>query len=250
MIEMEFEDGPFGYPGFRVDRPPRLRALPITLRRIAWAKLTGIRFFSATVRGESFLFEPWLVTFIEERDRMRFVGVYRTDDESPDDGPAEPRLCVRRSAWERDADIDRVEQVDDLRSYLASGPQIADRFLLTNRIRHPQVAEVTEAAISALARGVFVESVRRPGSEWRYVKVDLIDDRLTTSIAYGPGVTRSEVLESVLSTWLPAVEDLAAGDGLAPDGPLRINIERSVPELVNAPLWVKGRRRTDPPEAI
>jgi hypothetical protein len=247
---MEFEDGPTGYPGFLVDRPPRLRELPITLKRIAWAKLTGIRFFSATVRGESFLFEPWLVTFVEERDRMRFVGVYRTDDESPDDDPGEPRLCVRRSVWERDADVDRAEQADDLRSYLASGAQIADQFLLTNRIRHPRVAEVTDAAICALARGFSVESIQRPGSEWHYVKADLGDDRLTTTIAYGPGVARSEVLESVLATWLPTVEDLAAGDGLAPDRPLRINIDRSVPELVNAPLWVRARRRTDPPEVV
>jgi hypothetical protein len=247
---MELEDGPSGYPGFRVDRPPRLRALPITLQRIARAKLTGIRFFSATVAGESFLFEPWLVTFVEERGRMRVVGVYRTDDQPPDDDPAEPRLCVRRSVWVRDADVDRAEQADDLRVYLASGAQIADRFLLTNRIRHPRVAEVTDAAISALARGVSVESVRRPGSEWYYVEADLIDGRLTTTIAYDPGVARSEVLESVLSTWLPTVEDLAAGDGPAPDGPLRINIERSVPELVNAPLWVEGRRRTDPPESV
>ncbi|WP_232663257.1 hypothetical protein [Pseudonocardia sp. TRM90224] len=244
---MEFEDGPTGYPGFRVDRPPRLRALPITLRRIGRAKMTGIRFFSATVRGESFLFEPWLVTFVEERDRMRCVGVYRTDDESPDDDPAEPWLCVRRSVWERDADIDRAEQADDLRSYLAAGPQIVDRFLLTNRIRHPHVAEVTDAAISALADGVSVEPVRRPDSEWQYVEVDLADDRSMASIAYSPIVTRSDVLESVLSTWLPAVEDLADGDGLAPDGPLRISIERSVPELVNAQLWVQGRR-TDRPE--
>lgn len=243
---MEFEERSTGYPGFLVDRPPRLRELPITLKRIAWAKLNGIRFFSATVSGESFLFEPWLVTFVEERDRMRFVGVYRTDDESDDD-LAEPRLCVRRSVWERDADVERIEQVDDLRSYLASGPQIADRFLLTNRNRHPQVAEVTDAAISALARGVSVESIRRPGSVWQYVKVDLIDDRLMTTIAYGPALTRSEVLESVLSTWLPTVEDLAAGDGLVPDRPLRINIDRSVPELVNAPLRVEARRER--PEA-
>jgi hypothetical protein len=246
---MEFEDGPTGYPGFLVDRPPRLRELPITLKRVAWAKLTGIRFFSATVRGESFFFEPWLVIFVEERDRMRFVGVYRSHDESHDE-PAEPRLCVRRSVWERDADVGRAERSDDLRSYLAAGPQIADQFLLTNRIRHPRVAEVTDAAFSALARGVSVESVRRPGSEWHYVKADLIDDRLITTIAYDPGVARSEVLESVLSTWLPTVEDLATADGLAPDGPLRITIDRSVPELVNAPLWVRGRRRTDPPEAV
>lgn len=175
---------------------------------------------------------------------MRCVGVYRTDAEPPDDDPAEPRLCVRRSVWERDADVDRAEQADDLRSYLASGPQIADRFLLTNRIRHPRVAEVTDAAISTLARGVTVESVRRPGSEWHYIKADLVDDRLMTTIAYDPGRGRGEVLESVLSTWLPAVEDLAAGDGLAPDGPLRICIHRSVPEQVNAPLWVPGRRST------
>jgi hypothetical protein len=249
---MEFEDGPTGYPGFLVGRPPRLRELQITLKRVAWAKLTGIRFFSATVRGESFFFEPWLVTFVEERDRMRFVGVYRAHDEShdePHDDPAEPRLCVRRSVWERDADVGRAERADDLRLYLAAGPQIADRFLLTNRIRHPRVAEVTDAAISALAVGVSVESVRRPDSECHYMKADLIDDRLITTIAYDPGVARSEVLESVLSTWLPTIEDLATADGLAPDGPLRITIDRSVPELVNAPSWVRGRRRTDPPEA-
>jgi hypothetical protein len=247
---MELEDGSTGYPGFLVGRPPRLRELPITLKRVAWAKLTGIRFFSATVGGESFFFEPWLVTFVEERDRMRFVGVYRTNEESPDDDPAEPRLCVRRSVWERDADVGRAEQADDLRLYLASGPQIEDRFLLTNRIRHPRVAEVTDAAISALARGVSVESVRRPGSEWHYVKADLIDDRLITTIAYAPGVARSEVLESVLSTWLPTIEDLSTADGLAPDGPLRITIDRSVPELVSAPLWVRGRRPMDPPGAL
>jgi hypothetical protein len=245
---MEFEDGPAGYPGFLVDRPPRLKELPITLRRLARAKLTGIRFFSATVGGESFLFEPWLVTFVEERDRMRFVGVYRTDEESPDDDPAVPRLCVRRSVWEHDADVDRAGRAADLRSYLASGPQIAHRFLLTNRIRHPRVAEVTDAAISTLADGVSVESVRRPGIEWHHVTADLIDRRLTTTIAYIPGVARSAALEAVLSTWLPTVEDLSAGDGLAPDRPLRINIDRSVPELVSAPLWARGRR-PDPPQA-
>ena len=169
-------------------------------------------------------------------DRPASPGVYRTDDESPDDDPDEPRLCVRRSVRDRDADLERAEQAHDLRSYLASGPQIADRFLLTNRIRHPRVAEVTDAAISALASGVSVESVRRPGSEWHHVRADVIDGRFTTTIAYDPGVARSEDLESVLSTWLPTVEDLAAGDGPAPSGPLRISIDRSVTELVNAPL--------------
>jgi hypothetical protein len=97
---------------------------------------------------------------------------------------------------------------------------------------------------------VSVESALRPGREWQYLKADLIDDRLTTTIAYDPAVARSEVLESALSTWLPTVEDVAGGDGLAPDGPLRINIDCSVPELVNAPWWVRARRRTDPPEPV
>jgi hypothetical protein len=245
---MEFEVGRTGYPAFVVNRPPRLRELPITLKRIADAKLTGIQCVSATVGGESFLFEPWLAIFVEERDRMRSVGVYRTDE--PPRDPTVPQLCVRRSVWERDADVDRAEQANDLRSYLASGAQIEDRFLLTNRIRHPRVVEVTDAAFSALAGGVSVEPARRPRTEWQYVTANLIDDRLMTYIAYSPIVARSEVLESVLSTWLPAVEELAAGDGLAPDRPLRISIDRSVPELVNAPLWVRGHRRTEPENTV
>jgi hypothetical protein len=134
--------------------------------------------------------------------RVGSIGICRTDYESPDDDPEEPRLGVRRSVWERNADVDRAEQADDLHSYLASGPQIADRFLFTNRIRHPWAAEMTDVAVSAIARGVSVESAQRLGGEWNYVRADLTDDRLTTTIAYDSSAVRSEALESVLSTCL------------------------------------------------
>ncbi|MEV4465899.1 hypothetical protein AB0J51_20020 [Micromonospora echinofusca] len=62
-----------GYPGFVVMRPARLLPNVGTLKRIAVAKLAGIRMVSASFSGDRLLFQPWLTVMVDEGPRLRPV---------------------------------------------------------------------------------------------------------------------------------------------------------------------------------
>jgi hypothetical protein len=237
-VSMEVEDTPVGYPGFRVARPPRLRRTSATLKRIALAKLSDIKIFSASFRGESFLFLPWLTVLIDRGDRITVTGVYRTNESASSEGAAEdprvPTVCLRKSDWDRVLDLQQAPDVADPEHYFTYGPQVKNIFVFANHTTHPGLADVMNAAVSVLVRGISVEPINRKSSEWISVDVELADDRLNLRIDYSPLLARSQSLESVLPAWIEGIDELVQKDGLSPDSEIVLSIRRSVPEIVHA----------------
>lgn len=206
---MECEDRPVGYPGFRVARPPRPQA-PGGHRRLARAKLSGITFFSAGFGGEQHVFTPWLTTLLEYRDRMAFVGVYRT---CPDDEDLQaPLFCLRRSEWDRTVDVERV----------------AHSFVFGNDRTHPGV----EALVAGFGRSVSVTPAEPRAVPWEHVEVELADDDLYWRVDYSPLLAHSPEIESALPGWLDGIDELLTLPGIEPDGPITLSITRSVAELL------------------
>lgn len=231
---------PAGYPGFRVRDPAALRSTPATLRRVAHAKLSSVEFFSASLRGESFVFTPWLTTLIDHGGAMRFLGVYRSDpveDFGDDEPPADAVrwLGVRRSEWIRDVDIAQANQAPDVGRYLAAGPQLSERYTFATSDAVPQVLDATRRLVADLARGVTVSAPGTPDSRWHEVTVDVADDAFVASLNYSPLLARCEVVESLLPYWLDVADRAALAGGVAPDDEIDLSVRRSVPEIVNAP---------------
>jgi hypothetical protein len=218
-------DVPAGYPGFRVRGPAPLRPTPATLKRVALAKLSSVEFFSAALGGESFVFAPWLTTLIDYGTSMRFVGVYRTD---------ERWLCVRRSEWIREVDLDQARRAPDLGAYLAAGPQLADSYVFATTRDRPDLVDVTRRTLAELARGVTVAATATRRSAWQQVSLEVADDDFVTTVDYSPLTARCDVLESGLPPWLDAAEAAVAAGGVRPDDEITLTIRRSVPELVTA----------------
>jgi hypothetical protein len=231
---------PAGHPGFRVRDPAPLRPTPATLRRVALAKLSSVEFFSASLGGESFVFAPWLTTLIDYGTSMRFVGVYRTDpfrDDDEEPTPADPRwLCIRRSEWIREADLERASRANDLGEYLASGPQIADSYVFGTTQAQPYLVDVTRRTLADFAYGITIAATATRQADWQEVSVEVADDSLATTVNYSPLTARSDVLESGLPPWLEIAEAAVAQGGTRPDGEITLNIRRSVPEIVTAPF--------------
>lgn len=235
----EIDSVPAGYPGFRVRDPAPLRPTPATLRRVAHAKLSSVEFFSASLRGESFVFAPWLTTLIDHGGALRFIGVYRSDpiEEFEDDPPPDAVrwLCVRRSEWIRDIDVAQANRATDVGQYLAAGPQVSERYVFATTDVQPLVVDATRRLVTDLARGFTVGAGGTPGTTWQEVTVDVVDDRFVTSVNYSPLLARSDVLESLLPFWLETAETAAAQGGVVPDEEISLTIRRSVPEIVSAP---------------
>jgi hypothetical protein len=205
--------------------PAPLRSTPATLRRVALAKLSAVEFFGASLGGESFLFAPWLTTLIDYGTSMRFVGVYRTD-------PAE-WLCVRRSEWIREEDIERARRAPDLGAYLTTGPQLADSYVFTQDL--PELVDATRRLLAELAKGITVAATATRPAAWHQVSVDVADDSFVATVDYSPLTARSDVLEAGLPPWLEVAEAAVARGGVHPDGEVTLTIRHSVPEIVGAP---------------
>ncbi|MBB4905598.1 hypothetical protein [Actinophytocola algeriensis] len=236
----ESDNVPAGYPGFRVRDPATLRPTPATLRRVAHAKLSSVEFFSAALRGEDFVFTPWLTTLIDHGGAMRFLGVYRSDpveDFGDDDAPPDAVrwLGIRRSEWIRDVDVAQANQAPDVGQYLAAGPQVSERYAFATTDTVPQVVEATRRLVSDFARGITVSAPGSPDSRWQEVTVDVADDGFIAGVNYSPLLARSEVVESHLPFWQETVDRVALQGGVAPDGEIDLTIRRSVPEIVSAP---------------
>ena len=238
---------PAGYPGFRVRDPAPLRPTPATLRRVAYAKLTSVEFFGAALRGEDFVFTPWVTTLVDHGGAMRFLGVYRSDpiedfgdDEAPPD--AVRWLGIRRSEWIREVDVAQANQAPDVGQYLSAGPQLSERYTFATSDTVPQVVEATRRVVTDFARGVTVAAPGTPDSRWQEVTVDIADDTFVASVNYSPLLARSEVVESLLPFWLETVDRVALQGGVAPDAEVQLNIRRSVPEIVSAPFRAPRRR--------
>lgn len=235
----ESGSAPAGYPGFRVRDPAALRSTPATLRRVAYAKLSSVEFFSASLRGEDVVLTPWLTTLIDHGGAMRFLGVYRSDpiedfdDEPPPD--AARWLGIRRSEWIRDIDLAQANQTADLGQYLTAGPQLSERYTFATTETAPQVVDVTRTLLAGLARGITIAAPGTPTSRWHEVTLDVADDTFATSVNYSPLLARSEVVESLLPHWLDTADRAALQGGIAPDGEIDLSIRRSVPEIVSAP---------------
>jgi hypothetical protein len=239
-LTREIDSVPPGYPGFRVREPAPLRSTPATLRRIAHAKLSSVEFFSASLRGESFVFSPWLTTLVDHGGAIRFLGVYRSDpvedfgdDEPPPD--AVRWLGIRRSEWIRDVDLAQANQAGDLGRYLAAGPQLSERYTFATTDTAADVVGVTRGLALDLARGFAIGVPGTPDSRWQEVTIAVADDGFVASVNYSPLLARSDVVESLLPRWLDTVDRAALGDGIAPDEEIDLAIRRSVPELVSAP---------------
>ncbi len=236
----EIDNVPAGYPGFRVRDPATLRSTPAVLRRVARAKLSSVEFFSASLRGEDFVFTPWLTTFIDHGGAMRFLGVYRSDpveDFGDEDPPPDAVrwLGLRRSEWIRDVDIAQANQAQDVGQYLAAGPQVSERYTFATTDTVPQVVDATRRLVSDFSRGITVAAPGTPDSRWQEVTVDVADDSFIASVNYSPLLARSEIVESLLPFWQETVDRAALQGGVAPDGEIDLSIRRSVPEIVSAP---------------
>jgi hypothetical protein len=240
-LTREIDSVPAGYPGFRVRDPAALRATPATLRRVAYAKLSSVEFFGASLRGEEFVFTPWLTTLIDHGGAMRFLGVYRSDpieDFGDDEPPADAVrwLGVRRSEWIREVDVAQANQAADVGQYLAAGPQTSERYTFATTDAVPQVVDATRRLVADLARGFTVSAPGIPDSRWHEVTVEVADDAFVASVNYSPLLARSEVVESLLPYWLDVADRAALQGGAAPDGEIELSIRRSVPEIVSAPF--------------
>jgi hypothetical protein len=231
-VTRRLEEVPVGYPGFLVMRPPRISLTSATLKRVAYAKLSDITRMSASFGGESLLFEPWLTLLVDYGRIVSLTGAYRTDSSS--DGPGLPSWCLRKSEWFRETDLEQSGGAADLREYLTSGPQVANRFVFANSVTHPEVVDAMDGVLTALGSGITVSPVETRPAEWQFIELDLADDRLVCRIEYSPLTAQSESLETALPPWLDRIDELLRRDGFSPDGEITISIRRSVPELAGA----------------
>jgi len=242
-VSRDIEETPVGYPGFIVSGPARLSPTIGTLKRVALAKLSDVRFFSATFDGEELLFEPWLTTLIDYGASARFVGVYRTepetDDEEEADAPAEDSklgtLCLRQSEWVRDTDLAQSGGAEDLREYLTAGPQVDNTLVFGAGTAHPEIVDATRQLLSKLATGITIAASEPRSTAWHYVAVEVADNQFTTTISYSPLLAKCDVLETNLPSWLACVDDLVKRPGWIPGSEVTLSIRRSVPELLDAP---------------
>jgi hypothetical protein len=230
-VTRAIEKAPAGYPGFVVMCPPRIRPTSATLKRVALAKLSDITLMSAAFGGERVLFEPWLTLLVDYGRGAFLTGVYRSDESY---GPGLPIWCLRKSEWLRQTDLEQSSGADDLRGYLSSGPQVANRLVFADRATHPELDGVMKSVLTAVTAGITVVPIQPRTSQWQFVDLDLADDRLICSIQYSPLIARSELLEAVLPPWRNQIDELLGRDGLVPDSKVTLSIRRSVPELVGA----------------
>ncbi|MFE9652665.1 hypothetical protein [Micromonospora sp. NPDC006431] len=230
----EGEGSEAGYPGFVVMRPPRLLQNVGTLKRIAVSKLAGIRMISASFSGDRLLFQPWLTVMIDEASSVSVTGVYRTDSPLGREPEGEgPTFCSRKSAWLLDADLASVQKASNFRSYLSCGEQVENVFTFVNRNTGPEVIGVTEDFVASMNNSeLTLRSAERAGSQWHYVRIEVGDEIRAFDIGYSPVTTSIDLVESALPEWLASVDRAVGLPGFQPDGPLTINIDRSVSELI------------------
>lgn len=241
MVNSGCENAGSGYPGFQVDNAGPLLPTPATLRKVAWAKLSSIEFFSTSLAGESFAFAPWLTTLINYGPVMRFVGVYRSDpiddigerETTPEDARW---LCVRRSEWDQKADWDAVSEAENFSEHLGFGDQIADTFTFATTYEWARLTDATTGVLSELARGFTISACALREHPWHYVSVEVADEEFFPTFDYAPNLMRCEVLESVLPSWLE-LADIDVNQGtVTPDGQIHLGVKESARELVNAPI--------------
>ncbi len=226
-----------GYPGFQVRCPPDLKLTPVALKRIALAKLSDVTMLSASFGEERFLFLPWLTILINCGTSMQLIGAYRTDESEPAENSAEffrvPRVCLRKSEWNLSFDLQQDLNTENLRQYLSYGPQIKHTWVFANRATHPTIDDVMSSVLSVLTQGISVTPVGPRDPEWKYIEVDLADDKLNCKINYSPLLAQSESVETALPSWMDSMNELLQKEGLPPDGEIDISIKRSVPEMIS-----------------
>ncbi|MFD0782522.1 hypothetical protein ACFQZ8_01085 [Micromonospora azadirachtae] len=223
-----------GYPGFMVMRPPRLLKNIGTLKRVAVAKLAGIRMISASFSGERLLFQPWLTVMVDEGPCVSVTGVYRTDtslrNEPEEEGPV---FCLRKSTWLSATDLALVKGASDFRSHLRGGEQVVDSFAFVNRSAGREAIGITEEFVTSMNTSeLTLRAADRASSQFQFIKIEVGGEIRAFNIGYSPVTTSIDLVESALPEWLASVDRAVNVPGFQPDGPLTISIDRSVPELI------------------
>jgi hypothetical protein len=228
------EGAEIGYPGLLVTRAPQPRAIPVTLKRVALAKLSGINMISATFAGDTVLFQPWLTVLIDEGSEIAVTGIYRTDSALTEHEEAgEPAFCLRRSAWRREVDLASARETQDLKSYLRSGQQIVNEFVFVARGERPDAIGTTRNFIAAMCESALImRATPRADSAWNFVSMEVGDQARAFRIEYSPLTDSLELVESMLPEWLASINRAMDMAGLEPDGSVTIGISRSVPEII------------------
>jgi len=221
-----------GHPGSRLARPPRFRLNTIALKQIALAKLADITLLSAEFRGEQVVFEPWISLLVDTGDKALFLGAYRPSFDAEGDTSALPDLCWRRSEWLRDVDTAQVGNAEDRRAYLAGDTQIDSKIRFTRLDREPAFAALVDRSRATFARGVTLEPLRRPNSNWQRVVVDVADDLVAFRLDFSPLLTQSPTIETWAAQWLNTPPTLNAT--IEPDSDITLSYRRSLHELLAA----------------
>lgn len=229
-----------GHPGTSRKPPRKLTArrlaTPATLRRFARTKLTDITLISADFQGEPIVVEPWLWLYVESAMEAAYLGVYRLayprDDQ--DDAAELPDLCWRRSYWNRDADLTRVNTTDDPRGYLAGDSQLDSHIVFTRGAREPRLVTLIEEGIELFCRGVTVSALASPDPDARghELSTEVVDDRVACAVTFVPLLAASPALEGWATAWQTAFAELDPTRGLRPDGPIAVSYRTSFIDLL------------------
>jgi hypothetical protein len=190
---------------------------PVAVRRhAARRRMEGVEALSAAFRGEAVVFEARVTVLVQERQGLRFAGLYASA--FPLEGAA-PAWCLRTCSWSP-SDADRSP---------------GNGLLCRTRFSSPEeVATVgsAAAAFAALARrGIVVERRPAPAGEprWQMVSAFVADESLHLRISYSAHEATAPALEALVTPWLDVLDRVDFNLGPRADDGLRISYARALP---------------------
>ncbi|GAA4878897.1 hypothetical protein GCM10023222_39710 [Saccharopolyspora cebuensis] len=217
---------------YELDHPLPRRATPATLKRVAWAKMLAVDFFTATFDGVDGLFAPWFRVLLDRVDSLWLTSLYlRTST----DGHG-PSLCVRRAEWHRERDMAHAQEADNLADYLTTGTQLDHDLIFGTEHGLSDIMTATRRMVGTLATGSRISPITPRPAPWCEVQVEVVDPALTTRFGYSPQAQQCAALEYALPGWLAAAEDTVHHRSVMPDRPVRLTLHRLPPKPASAPL--------------
>ncbi len=195
----------------------------------------SINMISASFKDSTVTFEPWLTVFIEQPTGAEFFGAYKLAFPSEDEDyeTSLPNLCLRRSNWNRKADLKRYQAALNKKDYIEGDEQISSEISFFSIAYQQKTVELIQELVTFIYSGVTTRAIERREADWQGLTIRLTDSIMAFELAYDLVTIIEEKLEEWAQRWKSNFLELNFQSGFIPDGDCRISYRASLEQLLD-----------------
>ncbi|NEQ97761.1 MAG: hypothetical protein F6K30_13750 [Cyanothece sp. SIO2G6] len=176
------------------------RLTPSLSRKLALIKMKNITVISDEFNGEPILFYPLSWVCLESSDKLKFEGVYASDNESNDKGL--PKICIRRANWFKEREktvVEAMPEGSNMNEYLFGRDHVQSEIYFC--IDDERIFKMNNLINDKVLKEANFYPNSEENPEYSYLTIYTSDDSSEIRFSYSLFKKRERSIEKWINDW-------------------------------------------------